>query len=131
MEMTPFKHMLLLTKSWLNKDTLVHQLLQESHHELDMVTQSQKKLAVPSSSLIHCVMILYLIIARGRLQLILILACTHHTVVQLDYQAMEWRKQHFLISLMVISSATRSFLLLCFSERNDIFITLSMANNVC
>ena len=37
------------------------------------------------------------------------LACTHHTVVQLDYQAMEWRKQHFLTSLMVNSSATLHF----------------------
>ena len=45
------------------------------------------------------------------------LASTHHTVVQLDYQAMEWRKQHFLTSLMVISSATLSFSLPLFLRK--------------
>ena len=66
-----------------------------------------------------------------------LLASTHHTVVQLDYQAMEWRKQHFLTSLMVISSATLSFSLPLFlsaslPQREMIYSSLfQWFNNVC
>ena len=38
-------------------------------------------------------------------------------MVQLNYQAMEWRKQHFLTSLMVTSSATLSFSLPLFLRK--------------
>ena len=58
--------------------------------------------------------------------IILLLTCTHHTVVHLVNQTIDWSKQleHFLTSLMGISSATLSFSLPLFLR---IEFTLSMA----